>query len=51
MIRTPYRAKGAAQLGVTLPGQAGPFGFRPEPTPEPATPGEDTGLPLLEDQH
>ncbi|MFI6803255.1 hypothetical protein [Streptosporangium canum] len=39
MIRIPYRAKGsAAQLGAVLPGQAGPFGIRPEPAPEPAPP-------------
>jgi hypothetical protein len=40
MIRTPYRTKGgAAQLGAALPGQVGPFGIHPEPTPEPTSQG------------
>ncbi|MFC4056693.1 hypothetical protein ACFOWE_00155 [Planomonospora corallina] len=36
MIRTLYRAKGAAWLGASAPGQAGPFGVRPDdPAAEP----------------
>ncbi|GAA2912110.1 hypothetical protein GCM10010517_78670 [Streptosporangium fragile] len=51
MIRTPYRVKGTARLGATLPGQAGPFGVRPEPTLEPTASGDDAELPLPEDQY
>ncbi|MEV4250848.1 hypothetical protein AB0J63_46575 [Streptosporangium canum] len=50
MIRTFYRTKGGAQLGATQPGQAGPFGIRPEPAPQIAAPEDDIEHPLPEDQ-
>ncbi len=52
MIRTPYRAKGgAAQLGAVLPGQAGPFGIRLQPAPEPASQDTAQESPPSAEQH